>query len=95
MSSSLSKSSVFRHPRYRFEKTSIGRSGQHFHGIGVDDSSIRNKKVVFSKMRTCTCGRGRGLKAHTNGRNKSQHCCVFCWRFLANNVASVCMGLYI
>ena len=28
-------------------------------------------------------------KAHTNGRNKSQHCCVL----LANNVASVCRGL--
>ena len=32
------------------------------------------------------------LKAHTNGRNKSQHCCVLLG-FLANNVASVCMGL--
>ena len=29
------------------------------------------------------------VKARANGRNKSQHCCVF----LANNVASVCMGL--
>ena len=29
------------------------------------------------------------LKAHANGRNKSQHC----WGFLSNNVASVCMGL--
>ena len=28
------------------------------------------------------------VKAHANGRNKSQHCCVL----LANNVASVCMG---
>ena len=29
------------------------------------------------------------IKAHANGCNKSQHCCVL----LANNVASVCMGL--
>ena len=33
------------------------------------------------------------LKAHANGRNKSQHCCVLLGFFLANNVASVCMGL--
>ena len=29
------------------------------------------------------------IKAHANGRNKSQHCCVSS----ANIVASVCMGL--
>ena len=34
------------------------------------------------------------LKAHANGRNKSRHYCVLLpWGFLANNVASVCMGL--
>ena len=32
------------------------------------------------------------LKAHANGRNKSQHCCVLLG-FLVNNVASVCMCL--
>ena len=32
---------------------------------------------------------------HANGRNKSQHCWAQqCWVLLANNVASVCMGLY-
>ena len=36
----------------------------------------------------CT-GVHRFFKAHANGRNRSQHCCVL----LANNVASVWMGL--
>ena len=32
------------------------------------------------------------VTAHVNGRNKSQHCCVLLG-VLANNVASICMGL--
>ena len=32
---------------------------------------------------------------HVNGCNKSQHCWTQqCWVLLANNVASICMGLY-
>ena len=32
---------------------------------------------------------------HANGHNKSQHCWAQqCWVLLANNVVSVCMGLY-
>ena len=34
------------------------------------------------------------VKAHANGRNKSQHCWAQqCWVLLVNNVGSVCISL--
>ena len=48
----------------------------------VSSASIKNSRHY--RYRSCAL-----LKTHANGRNKSQHCCVL----LANNVASVFMGL--
>ena len=50
------------------------------------------KNLVVPKSRTFSPAWSyslSNLKAHANGRNKPQHCCVL----LANNVASVCIGL--
>ena len=49
-----------------------------------------NKLKVLTNIRFGPMTDSKPLLLNTNGRrNKSQHCCVI----LANNVASVCMGL--
>ena len=84
-----------------FEKNITRRVRRPFHKgqhcWGSMQTNNKNVGTCWSKSLTgfnCTQQLPSLLWFHANGRNKSQHCWVQqCWVLLANNVASVCMGL--